>query len=344
MVNEGVLFGLGNPLLDISASVTPEFLAKYGLKENDQILADEKHENLYKDMVSEFKVSYIPGGATQNAIRVAQWMLGVPKATTFTGCIGRDEFGKILEEKIEEEGVKAFYKYSDDVKTGTCAVCITESKGLRSLVAYLGAANHFTKDHLKAGNNWQLVEKADFFYTAGFPLTVCPDAMLEIAEYACLNNKVFCLNLSAPFICQYFKEHLDKILPYTDYLFGNESEFLAYAEENKLQTKNLKEIAVAVSSLPKKNHKRERVVLITQGDEPTIVARDCKVHQFPILKLKATDLVDTNGAGDAFTGGFLACLVKKCSLEKCIDGANYAANYIIQQSGIQLPTKSTFTF
>ena len=47
--------------------------------------------------------------------------------------------------------------------------------------------------------------------------------MLDIAEYACSNNKVFCLNLSAPFICQYFKEHLGKILPYTDYLFGNES-------------------------------------------------------------------------------------------------------------------------
>ena len=64
-----------------------------------------------------------------NPLITIQWMLGVPNATTFTGCIGKDEFGKILEEKIKEEGVKAIYKYSDDVKTGTCAVCITESKG-----------------------------------------------------------------------------------------------------------------------------------------------------------------------------------------------------------------------
>lgn len=28
----GILFGLGNPLLDISANVTPDYLAKYELK------------------------------------------------------------------------------------------------------------------------------------------------------------------------------------------------------------------------------------------------------------------------------------------------------------------------
>ena len=32
LVNEGVLLGMGNPLLDISATVKPEMLAKYDLK------------------------------------------------------------------------------------------------------------------------------------------------------------------------------------------------------------------------------------------------------------------------------------------------------------------------
>lgn len=38
----------GNPLLDISAVVTPELLAKYGLELGNQILAEEKHLPLYK--------------------------------------------------------------------------------------------------------------------------------------------------------------------------------------------------------------------------------------------------------------------------------------------------------
>jgi adenosine kinase len=64
--------GLGNPLLDISANVDTAFLSKYGMKPNNAILAEEKHKSLYDEMVQKYNVEYIPGGATQNALRVAQ--------------------------------------------------------------------------------------------------------------------------------------------------------------------------------------------------------------------------------------------------------------------------------
>jgi sugar/nucleoside kinase (ribokinase family) len=64
--------GLGNPLLDISANVDEDFLSKYDLKPNNAILAEEKHKPLYDEMVQKYKVDYIPGGATQNTLRVAQ--------------------------------------------------------------------------------------------------------------------------------------------------------------------------------------------------------------------------------------------------------------------------------
>jgi len=54
-----------------------------------------------------------------------QWLIGVPNATTFMGCIGRDEFGRILEKKVIEAGVNPRYKYHDSEPTGTCAVCLT---------------------------------------------------------------------------------------------------------------------------------------------------------------------------------------------------------------------------
>ena len=52
------------------------------LKLGDQILAEEAHQPLYKELEDKYKVEYIAGGATQNTIRVAQWMLQVPGATT----------------------------------------------------------------------------------------------------------------------------------------------------------------------------------------------------------------------------------------------------------------------
>lgn len=47
--------------------------------------------------------------------------------------------------------------------------------------------------------------------------------MLKVAKYASDNNKLFCLNLSAPFICQFFKDNLMQVMPYVDVLFGNET-------------------------------------------------------------------------------------------------------------------------
>jgi hypothetical protein len=47
------------------------------LKLNDQILAEDKHVPMYKELAASAGVEYIAGGATQNSIRVAQWMLQV---------------------------------------------------------------------------------------------------------------------------------------------------------------------------------------------------------------------------------------------------------------------------
>ena len=44
----------------------------------------------YAEMVDKFEVEYIAGGATQNSIRVAQWMLEDEKCTTSVGCVGND--------------------------------------------------------------------------------------------------------------------------------------------------------------------------------------------------------------------------------------------------------------
>ena len=49
-------------------------------------------------------------------------------------------------------------------------------------------------------------------------------------------------------------------------------------------------------------------------------------------------LVDTNGAGDAFVGGFLAYLAKGADLAACCNAGSYAARQIIQVSGCKIPS------
>ena len=93
---QGAILGLCNPLLDISAEVPTEFLEKYGVSLNNAILAEEKHVPLYEELVRDFPVQYIAGGAGQNSIRVAQWMTQTPGTTAYFGAIGKDNFGNVL--------------------------------------------------------------------------------------------------------------------------------------------------------------------------------------------------------------------------------------------------------
>jgi adenosine kinase len=65
--------GMGNPLLDISANVGQDVLDKYDVKLDSAILAEDKHQPLYTELVEKYSPQYIAGGATQNSIRVGKF-------------------------------------------------------------------------------------------------------------------------------------------------------------------------------------------------------------------------------------------------------------------------------
>lgn len=271
------ILGLGNPLLDISCDVDPDFLTKWSLPANSAILADPvTHAGLFEDMKQRYgqQVKYIAGGATQNSMRVVQWMLGKghEKVCSYMGCVGDDEDGKRMADIAKGDGVHVLYMITTEEKTGTCAVCVSDGGKNRSLCAYLGAANKFKKEHVT--KHWTEVEKATIYYSSGFHLTVSPDSMLEMAKHSSQHpEKTYVLNLGAPFIPEFFGDALRSVLPYTDILFGNETEAQAFAKSNKWSDKlSIREIAIEISKLTKSTHK-DRLVILTQGADDVIVVK-----------------------------------------------------------------------
>lgn len=73
------------------------------------------------------QVQYIAGGATQNSIRVAQWMLKEPNMTGFMGSVGKDEYGDKLSACAQADGVDVHYFVEPETPTGTCAVLVTSA-------------------------------------------------------------------------------------------------------------------------------------------------------------------------------------------------------------------------
>ncbi|CAB9510730.1 Adenosine kinase [Seminavis robusta] len=337
---EGLLMGMGNPLLDISATVGQDLLDKYEVKLDTAILAEDKHQPLFKELMEKYSPSFIAGGATQNSIRVAQWMLKDKAGqTAFMGCVGNDDYGKTLNECASKDGVLVHYMKDEKTPTGTCAALIKD--GERALVTNLDAANNFKPSHLDTDKAKEIIESAKFYYIAGFFLTVSPEALAIVGDHCVANNKVLGLNLSAPFIVEFFGPKVKDALEYADFVFSNESEAEAYGKVNNLGS-DLKEIALKICEGPKKNSKRSRTVIFTQGSKSTIVAHDGKVTEYAVEPLAKDKLVDTNGAGDAFVGGFLSKLIQDKPMEECVKAGHWAAKFIIQTSGTTLATKCDY--
>lgn len=104
----------------------------------------------------------------------------------------------------------------------------------------------------------------------------------------------------------------------------------------------MSEIALEISKLPYLNKTRERVVVITQSADPVILVDKGQVTLVPVKALKPEQIVDTNGAGDAFTGGFLSQVVRGRPFKECVQCGIYSAAYVIQHSGCSFTTPSDF--
>merc|ERR1712083_563155 len=109
------------------------------------------------------------------------------------------------------------------------------------------------------------------------------------------------------------------------------------------ETTDLQFIAIRLSLIPSAKG-RKRTVVITQGCDPTIVCVNGRVTEHPVLKLPKEKLVDTNGAGDSYVGGFLAGLSKGLPVAECCKAGAYAASVIVQQSGCTFPGAPDYKF
>lgn len=276
-----------------------------------------------------------------------------PNSVVYLGGVGDDKYAAILHDAVKQVGLRVEYRVDPKEQTGRCGVVITGHN--RSMCTELGAANHYDVEHLKKPEVWSLVENAEAYYVGGYhftgtsppdplqvnskltppPTAVCPPAIMELCKQAAARNKPFILSLSAPFIPQFFKDPLDASAPYWDYVIGNETEAAAYSESHGLGLTDVKEIAKALANLPKENGQRKRVAIITQGTLPTVVAvqGEDAVQEYPVHAIAQEEIYDTNGAGDAFAGGFCAGIVEGRSLAEAVDMGQWLARLSIKELG-----------
>lgn len=178
---------------------------------------------------------------------------------------------------------------------------------------------------------------------------------MEVAKVAKSRNIPFVMNISAPFLVQVpiFKERVLALLEYADYVFCNNDEAAALGAAMEWGVRrcgavrsasprvqdDLAEVARKTAALPKANGARARRVVFTHGGDPAIVVGgDCtETKEYPVIPLADGELVDENGAGDAYVGGFLAGLAQGWAEKQCFAAASYCAWVVIRRHGCALP-------
>ncbi|OMJ90609.1 hypothetical protein SteCoe_7008 [Stentor coeruleus] len=327
---------LGHSLLDISAAVSVEMFEKYGVRAGNAILAEEKHMPIFKELVDNYPCDFIAGGASQNTCRAAQWLSRTENFTGFIGVVGEDEYSQHLRDSVKAAGVNAYYQVEPTVPTGTCACLIHEKE--RSLIANLAAAQMLKLDYLRS--IWHVIENCSVIYAEGYMFSSAVDCVVESAKYACENGKIFTMNVSAQFIIEFFREPMMRAWPYCEYVFGNEDETQKFGEVFGFGS-DVVEAAKQMSLMPT-NTPRPKKIVVTRGKDTVLIACEGKVTEYNVPLIPSEKVLDLNGAGDSFVGGFLCELIKGGSYERCVAAGNYLASEVIQLSGCSFPAVPSF--
>ena len=141
--------------------------------------------------------------------------------------------------------------------------------------------------------------------------------------------------------------HFDKvksIVPLCDIIFMNEEE---YQELKELMgyAKETNEEFFKFFSEGKANKNKELFFIVTRGKEDVnnfyrnYGVDKIEIVSVPIVEVQKDLILDSNGLGDGFAGGFLAGLIMGKNHVECSKIGNMMASKIIQRRGFQLPNE-----
>lgn len=278
-----------------------------------------------------------PGGAGLNSCRGARFALKQAghetKGVAYFGCIGQDAPGATLEKTLVDADIKCYLDKSADTPTGTCAAVVKGKE--RALCANIAASAKYTMEHLT--ENWSVLESAKFVYLTGFFITSNDAALKKVSRHCAETNKPFLFNIAAPFLLFINFDAVMDAIEHADYVFCNEEEGSTIAEKLGLKADDRVGAAKAICEYKKANTQRPRTVIITQQAEPVIVCTneggEIKQTQVVIPPVDSEKIIDSNGAGDALVGGFLAGMIQGKSQEESLKAGIALSAMIIQRHG-----------
>ena len=243
-----------------------------------------------------------PGGKGSNQ-SVAAGKAGA--SIDFITKVGDDDYGKMAFRIYKETNVGSDYVYiSKEHSTGVAAILLNKDTGENAISVVPGAAGALTTQDIDNAKD-VIINSSIFLTQLEAPMEVVVHA-LKIAK----ENKVTTILNPAP------AAKLDSsVFPLVDYFAPNESEASFYVSGEIKNRDDAEKYGQEFLDLGVKN------LLVTLGDQGVYFQNNNEKHFEPSLSL-GSKVIDTSGAGDAFSGAFATALCEEKSISDSIKFAN----------------------
>tara|TARA_Y100000992_G_C21196963_1_gene458423 strand:- start:65 stop:961 length:897 start_codon:yes stop_codon:yes gene_type:complete len=294
------IYGFGNALIDIEIQITEEELKEINIEKG--LMKHISRDNLeaYLDRFSNQRHSALPGGSIANSLYAANQH---NIQTHFTCAIGNDDFGKSFVNSFKSELCSLSF-HESDISTGVCLIFITPD-GQRTMAANLGANTHIHSDSIDE----EKLRTSEYLVFDNFSLST--QSGFNIAKFCMSLNQSLkvCFGISDVSLVEENNTQLSELLDLgIEILYGNEVEVNAISKAHKIDSLN---------------------VLTSFGKRGAA---------FNEIKLKAPEIeiVNSNGAGDALLGTFLANQISNKNIKDSLRDAISYASEVCRTNGPRL--------
>ena len=325
------VMAIGNALVDHEYLLSDAALEETDLTKGNMTLAgiEEQQQLLAYFKLADIKPSkQAGGGSAANAMYAFASLGGKP----FYACrVGDDKQGEFYLKDLHEAGVATSPQsiHAGGV-TGSCVVAVTED-GERTMQTFLGTSSDISADNV----DFEALTQADWLYLEGYLAmseSIQP-AMTQLRQQAGIHNAKIAVSFADPAVVKFAKDGLLNML-------GNKvAVIFCNSEEAKLFT-DKKQVKAAARALLEYC----QIAVVTDGAKGAVIAHkpdaDSEVVVHDVATPAVTNVIDTNGAGDNYSGAFLYALSQQYSLPECGLLASEVAAQVIQQFGPRLESKN----
>ena len=239
---------------------------------------------------------------------------GLP--VVYLGRHGTGRFGDLAREAMKAEGIRIGIIHRAERDTGLC-VALTEASAERSFISYIGAEGELTAEDLASVP----AEAGDYVYVSGYSLLHGGKAQALVDWVLDLPRGINVVFDPGPLVDSPDEPLMQALLARIDLWTSNSVEALKFTGAS--------DIAEALNRLA--DHLPADVLMVVRdGPQGCWISQRGDRQHVSGFKVEA---VDSNGAGDAHAGVFVAGLAQGLSASEAARRANAAAALAVTRWG-----------